>query len=62
MLPLYNGALPAFLYAGQTTKIEAGKRADAMTRARQKQENETSRSKFEHAQRSFIKLEVKVNA
>lgn len=36
MLPLYNGALPAFLYAGQTTKIEAGKRADAMTRARQK--------------------------
>ena len=39
MLPLYNGALPAFLYAGQTTKIEAGKRADAMTRARQKQEN-----------------------
>lgn len=26
MLPLYDGALPAFIYAGQTTKIEAGKR------------------------------------
>lgn len=49
-------------FYGKTAKIEAGKRTDAMTRARQKQENETSRSKFEHAQRSFIKLEVKVNA